>query len=210
LLPALADAKGKAKRIQCLNDFRQLGLAAHLYADDNDDFLPRENGSGGVNSFGAVGAATNDNVWYNAWPPAIGKKPASYYADTAEPRLQQEFYHPPNLFACSAARFDPVAAQNYPRFSRAINSRLMVGMVWVKLSSLTAPSRTPLLLEAGVPGEAALPDQLSYDGRPHVKWERTSARHGGLGNAVFGDGSVTAIGEKELSSSTPVAFQWDR
>ena len=210
LLPALANAKGKARQMQCLNDSKQLGVAAQLYADDNEDFLPRENGSGGVNSWGVVGAATNDNVWYNAWPPAIGKNPASYYADTTEPRLQQEFYHPPNLFACSAARFDPVAAQNYPRFSRTINSRLMVGLVWMKLSSLTAPSQTPLLVEAGVPGESPLPGQLSYDGRPHVKWERTSARHRGLGNVVFGDGGASAIREKELSSSTPSAFQWDR
>ena len=41
LLPALSRAKVKALGIQCLNNFRQLQLAWHLYADENGDKLPR-------------------------------------------------------------------------------------------------------------------------------------------------------------------------
>jgi hypothetical protein len=40
LLPALAKAKQMAKRTECLNDLRQLGLAIHMYGGDNQDFLP--------------------------------------------------------------------------------------------------------------------------------------------------------------------------
>jgi prepilin-type N-terminal cleavage/methylation domain-containing protein len=39
LLPALAAAKEKSRRIACVNNLRQLGLAAHLYAQDNTDRL---------------------------------------------------------------------------------------------------------------------------------------------------------------------------
>jgi prepilin-type N-terminal cleavage/methylation domain-containing protein len=40
LLPALARAKEKAKAIACHNNNRQIGLAFHMYATDNGEFLP--------------------------------------------------------------------------------------------------------------------------------------------------------------------------
>ena len=43
LLPALASAKEKAKRMNCTNNVRQLGLATHLYVSDNRDYMPNPN-----------------------------------------------------------------------------------------------------------------------------------------------------------------------
>lgn len=40
LLPALRDAKERARRTICINNLRQMGLATHLYADDYDGCLP--------------------------------------------------------------------------------------------------------------------------------------------------------------------------
>ncbi len=40
LLPALASAKAKAQRTQCMNQMRQLGLGFPMFASDNSDMLP--------------------------------------------------------------------------------------------------------------------------------------------------------------------------
>jgi prepilin-type N-terminal cleavage/methylation domain-containing protein/prepilin-type processing-associated H-X9-DG protein len=39
LLPALAKAREKARQISCTSCLKQIGTAARMYADDNDDYL---------------------------------------------------------------------------------------------------------------------------------------------------------------------------
>lgn len=43
LLPALSNAKEKASRTLCVSNNKQLALSLHLYADDNQDFMPWPN-----------------------------------------------------------------------------------------------------------------------------------------------------------------------
>ncbi len=40
LLPALARAKAKAKRIECVNQLKQIGIGLRLWANDNEDKFP--------------------------------------------------------------------------------------------------------------------------------------------------------------------------
>jgi len=60
LLPALLTARQKAQQINCVSNFKQMGLALQMYADDHQDYLPP--GHRGM-VFG-VAAPTSKDVWY--------------------------------------------------------------------------------------------------------------------------------------------------
>ena len=53
LLPALNQARGKAKTMQCVNNFKDAALAMSLYLNDNREMFPRYN----------VTAANDNMVW---------------------------------------------------------------------------------------------------------------------------------------------------
>ena len=61
LLPALGRAKQRAWATSCLGNVKQIGLASRLYADDNDDALPRSihTGQSWVNTLQPYCSGTN-------------------------------------------------------------------------------------------------------------------------------------------------------
>jgi len=66
LLPALAKAKAKAQAVTCLNNLKQWGMGALLYAGESQDFLPLD------------GSETGDSTksgWYVDLPRAMGIPP---------------------------------------------------------------------------------------------------------------------------------------
>lgn len=57
LLPALNHGKAAARRIQCVDNLRQLGLATQMYWDENDDFTFRYQ----------VGATNGGRLYWFGW-----------------------------------------------------------------------------------------------------------------------------------------------
>jgi len=46
LMPALQRVRKQARTVYCLNSLKQVGLAMHAYALDNEDFIPRQRRDG--------------------------------------------------------------------------------------------------------------------------------------------------------------------
>ena len=212
----VARAKLAAHRVTCMSHLKQWATAALLYAQDNDDLLPRETGALGVNTWEATAASTNRDVWYNALAETAGVLTMTKYAQT--PSSQHEFYSGRSIFHCPRARFSDVAA-TYPNFSLAMNSKLMrdfetapigypnadarVGDVcWI--STIKDPARTVLFADNGVRDEPKLCSaQQNYMGEPRTSASQFPGRHNGGGNIAFVAGHVQTVRGKDVVQMEP-------
>lgn len=90
LLPALAKAKEKAKRANCLSNLKQWGLAVQIYSPDNNNGLPRDGYSTTLDDPhapewcnplpGGTGTVSDPIAWFNALPTLVGDQTLlSYY-----------------------------------------------------------------------------------------------------------------------------------
>ena len=61
LLPALSQAKARAKAISCMNNLKQIGLATLSYAHDSDGKVMLDSFVGGTNNWAFI-LATNTNL----------------------------------------------------------------------------------------------------------------------------------------------------
>jgi len=61
LLPALAKAKEKAKKVNCINNLHQLGIGFLMYLNDNREFIPR-----------ATSGNNSSTMWWMLIIPNIG------------------------------------------------------------------------------------------------------------------------------------------
>jgi prepilin-type N-terminal cleavage/methylation domain-containing protein/prepilin-type processing-associated H-X9-DG protein len=217
VLGNVARAKLSAHRVTCISHLKQWVTAALIYANDNDDKLPREAGVDGINSWETTAASTNGNVWYNALAETAGISPMTHYAET--PSSQHDFYAGGKIFHCPRARFSDAAA-TYPNFSLAMNSKLMrdfektpIGDPTVsaprfgdvcRLANIKDPARTVLFADNGIRDEPKLcAAQQNYTGQPKTSADQFPSRHNDGGNIAFAAGHVQTVRGKDVVEMEP-------
>jgi prepilin-type N-terminal cleavage/methylation domain-containing protein/prepilin-type processing-associated H-X9-DG protein len=149
LLPALAKAKEKAQRINCLSNLKQWGLAQTMYVDDFNSTYPTTKIPNGTP--GAPGGYNEDNplwadlydfyyqtpsqgmgAWFNALPPYMSQKPLYFYAIQANKNASiDNFNGGHTIFQCASAVIDPLLTpQPYDRvwFRYGMNSQGLTGL----------------------------------------------------------------------------------
>ena len=97
LLPALSRAKAKAHATSCLNDTKQLQLAAQMYADDNNDHL-LNNDTGGVGGIASTAAGPN------AWIQGNVQEWTGGYLDTIRTGVLYPYNKSTEIYRCPASR----------------------------------------------------------------------------------------------------------
>jgi prepilin-type N-terminal cleavage/methylation domain-containing protein/prepilin-type processing-associated H-X9-DG protein len=218
LLPVLGQARGKARRLECITRLKQWATAFRLYAEDNNDWIARECyeplGEVTINNWSQVrgktrpdGTTDSGDVWYNALPPYLDQRPAASYALPAD---RKDFYERRNLIHCPSARIPSAAYRpnyQFPLFSLAMNSQLIQFRPRIRFSAIEQkdPVRLVLFLDNLLEAEPKVdPGQDSTQlGQPAAFASRFSPRHEAGGNLAFGDGHASWFPGKQVVETDP-------
>lgn len=184
LLPALNQARDKAKTIKCLSNQKQLGLAINMYGNDTDCIPAAKN----VARKGWDYVLINENYLSSPGPlqcPSNNNKPQTNYASPAKfPNANKKYrgsyrtntghvYYWANM---SGVSFD---------FNNVPNNH------FVKLSEIRSSSNTFMLLDEPGPifrGDSVLLQQYTGGGR-----SRYIGIHGLVRNFLYCDGHAKSL-----------------
>src|SRR6267154_2553408 len=107
LLPALAKAKTKAQGIMCMNNTRQVMIAWHMYALDNNDRLVMS--FHGTDAMGGAAANNPKNApWVEGWLTwdlMQDNTNLHFLIDAKYSKLAQYFGNTKNVYKCPADHF---------------------------------------------------------------------------------------------------------
>lgn len=182
LLPALAKAKAKARSTQCLSNLRQWGIALHLYADENEEQIPRR-GQGVMPLFNI----NRPEDWFNALPPLLtfpSYESAVTNGQTPQPGDK-------TIFVCPSAK--SFSGGNFIAYAQNMYLSPWIRPTPHKLSEIPRPSALAFLADGPGTHSSTVPSSMSYS---------VSARHERRAVVSFLDGHCESFSGPYLGCGT--------
>ena len=145
LLPALSKAKETARQIGCLSNTKQIGSGFGLYADDNNDWFPKDYGNVAVAGFPSI-------VFYDWWLAHV--MVYSNQMNTSDARLSwgSATKPPPGIWDCLAnnrTKGNRGMATNYA-FNKEVGWDFCINNSLKRPRSWKRTSIIPLVVDAGI------------------------------------------------------------
>jgi prepilin-type processing-associated H-X9-DG protein/prepilin-type N-terminal cleavage/methylation domain-containing protein len=211
LLPAVQAARGAARRTQCANNLRQIGLAIHQFADSHRGAFPK------------MYHEPDDDDIVESWIYTL----APYVESVDEVRLCPEDH---KRIEEDSDRLTSYALNGYLRkpteVERIVYPEIVPDFV-PDFYDLASTHETMLLFEAGDSVDVnfdhvhswtwfAEPIQPDDDDAANDRWENVTKevavdRHpGGVANYLYADGHVAPIASSEISAWVEEEFNFAR
>jgi prepilin-type N-terminal cleavage/methylation domain-containing protein len=173
LLPVLSSAKNKARRTECVGNLRQWGLAFRMYADDNEDFLPRR--GQGIQQLAKIDRPED---WFNSLPSYFGL--SSFQLMVSNNTMPEA--HSKSVFICPVAE-NPGATYFLP-YGMNMNLCPWNLPLQTKFAEVVQPDAVVTMADAPGPYASTFPSPQGYS---------PAARHSSKVNLLFLSGQVQSF-----------------
>ncbi|MBL9127250.1 MAG: DUF1559 domain-containing protein [Verrucomicrobiales bacterium] len=220
LLPAISSAKESARRIQCINNLRQLSVTWEVYADDHGERLP-------VNGYGTPETLGPHRLWVvgdtHRNPPSFTNE--SYLLDPKHAGFAG-YLQSASVYKCPSDRVTiEIDARAFPK-TRSYSLNGYLGWQAPNFQSSFLSPNHQLFLKSGDLGAASpanlfqfvdtAPGNICHSafvvaidpGLKGLYYHLPSAQHGRRGNLTFVDGHVETHRWKDKETTELARERW--